>query len=184
MKLLLNMIQRDISRYSESYPRTGVRVFFTHLINQKIWAIIIYRFGHWACFSHPIPILKIILKPVYIILNKIIVEILLGLYLPAQCEIGGGLYLGGFGGLVVNPGVKIGEHCTLGHGVVIGTAGDGTPKAPQIGNNVFIGAGAVVLGGIRVGDNVRIGANSVVIHDVPSDTTVAGVPAKIVKQRK
>jgi serine O-acetyltransferase len=184
MESFLKIIQKDISRYSSSYSMSSPRIFSRNLINQKIWAIAIYRFGHWACFSCSTPLINVIFKFIYIFLNKAIVEILLGLYIPAQCQIGGGLYLAGFLGLVINPNVKIGENCTIGHGVVIGTAGDGTPRAPEIGDNVYIGAGAVLLGGIKIGDNVRIGANSVVIHDVPSDVTVAGVPSKIVRRKK
>ena len=85
-------------------------------------------------------------------------------------------------GLVINPNVKIGKNCTIGHGVIIGTAADGTEDAPIIGDEVFIGSRAMLIGGIRVGDYVRIGANAVVNKDIPPKTTAVGVPAKVVKR--
>lgn len=54
------------------------------------------------------------------------------------------------------------------------------PKLPVVGNNVLIGAGAKILGGVRIGDNAKIGANAVVLHDVPANCTAIGIPAKII----
>lgn len=75
---------------------------------------------------------------------------------------------------------KIGKNCTVFQNVTIGYNNGGKPV---LGDNVTIYAGAVVIGPIRVGDNVEIGANSVVVKDVPSNVTVAGVPAKIIKYK-
>jgi serine O-acetyltransferase len=151
-------------------------------MNRSLIAIAIYRFGNWCYFSGKRTVIKLPLKFIYLFLYKILVEFIFGLYVPAECQIGKGLYIGGFCGLVINPATKIGDHCTLGHGVVIGTAADGTPRAPILGNNVFIGAGAAVLGGIEIGDNVRIGANAVVVKSFPDAVTIAGVPAVIVSK--
>ena len=105
-------------------------------------------------------------------------------------------------GIEIHPGATIGENFFVdhGHGVVIGETaivgndvtlyqgvtlgGTGKEKGkrhPTLGNNVLVGAGAKVLGSITIGNNVKIGAGSVVVKDVPSDTTVVGIPAKIVK---
>lgn len=107
-----------------------------------------------------------------------------------------------FTGIEIHPGAKIGNHCFIDHGmgVVIGettTIGDkvtiyqgvtlgGTGKErgkrhPTIGNNVVISAGAKVLGSITIGNNVIIGAGAVVINSVPDDSTVVGVPGRVVK---
>lgn len=90
------------------------------------------------------------------------------------------------GGLLIQHGIatiisaeKIGENCKIYQQVTIGFTHD--MKAPVIGNNVEICCGAKVLGGITIGDNVLIGANAVVIKDVPSNSVVAGVPAKVIK---
>ena len=74
----------------------------------------------------------------------------------------------------------IGRNCVIAPWVTIGT--NGSVAGPHIGDDVFIGTGAKVLGAIHVGDRVRIGANAVVIEDVPPDTTVVGIPARPVRQ--
>ncbi|MDE2010537.1 MAG: hypothetical protein KGJ09_10760 [Candidatus Omnitrophica bacterium] len=84
-------------------------------------------------------------------------------------------------GVVINGGVRGGKNIVIESGVVIGAARNGLPvRVPVLGNDVFIGAGAKVLGGITIGNNVKIGANAVVIHDVPDGATVVGIPAKVV----
>lgn len=76
---------------------------------------------------------------------------------------------------------SIGENCWINQKVCLGYQGD---KCPTIGNNVRIGVGAVVIGGVTIGDNVNIGANAIVVHDVPSNCTVCSPYATIVKQHK
>jgi len=86
-------------------------------------------------------------------------------------------------GVVIHKDAVIGDGCMLYQNVTIGgngKTGDAN-GAPVIGNNVFIGAGAVILGPISIGDGAKIGANSVVLHDVPEGATVVGMPAKVVK---
>jgi serine O-acetyltransferase len=85
--------------------------------------------------------------------------------------------------IVIHSRAVIGENCTIGHGVTIGGR-SGHDKVPVLGNNVYVGVGAKILGPVNVGDNVVIGANAVVIHDVPADTVVAGIPARIIKSRE
>ena len=77
-------------------------------------------------------------------------------------------------------------YCRIYQNTTFGSNGkDGNgDDAPTIGNNVVIGAGAVIIGGITIGDNVMIGANSVVLESIPSNVTVVGIPAKIVKKQK
>jgi serine O-acetyltransferase len=103
-----------------------------------------------------------------------------GIDISRDARIGSGLYIGHFGGIVVNAAVVIGDNCNLSQGVTLGQVNRG-PKAgcPIIGHNVYIGPGAKIIGSIRVGDNVAIGANAVVVDDVPPNTTVAGVPARV-----
>lgn len=85
-------------------------------------------------------------------------------------------------GIVIHPNVKIGDNCTIRQNVTIGGRNE-IEVVPVIGDNVSIGAGAVILGPVNIVDNVFIGANAVVIRDVPSDCVVVGVPEKIVKYR-
>lgn len=96
-------------------------------------------------------------------------------------EIGGGLFIQhGFSTMI--SAKSIGENCWINQQVTIGYNGNGDP--PVIGDNVMITCGAKVLGDIHIGNNVTVGANAVVIRDVESDVVVAGVPAKVVKYRK
>lgn len=84
-------------------------------------------------------------------------------------------------GLVVGETAVVGDNCSFLHAVTLGGSGKETGnRHPKIGDNVMIGAGAKVLGNIKVGNCSRIAAGSVVLADVPANTTVAGVPARIV----
>ena len=85
-------------------------------------------------------------------------------------------------GVVIGETAEIGDDCTLYHGVTLGgTSWDKGKRHPTLGNGVVVGAGAKILGGIKIGNNVKIGANSVVVKSVPSNSTVIGVPGRIIK---
>lgn len=102
-----------------------------------------------------------------------------GICIPSDTRIGAGLYVGHFGGIVVNAGSVIGENCNLSHGVTLGQANRGERKGyPTIGNNVYIGPGAKLVGSVCIGDNVAIGANCVVTKDAPSGAVIVGVPGR------
>jgi len=89
-------------------------------------------------------------------------------------------------GLVMHPKTVIGENCTIFQHVTFGSSHGEvyTDAAPNVGNNVLIGCGAVLLGGIHIGNNVIIGANSVVLKDIPDYAVVAGIPAVIKKYKE
>lgn len=108
----------------------------------------------------------------------------LGYQISYGSNLGGGFYLPHFGAIVVNPKVSIGENCYLSHNVTIGKVHAGEKAGvPEIGKDVFIGVGSVLIGKITVGDNTAIGPNSVVIDDVPANSFVAGAPAKVVSSK-
>ena len=81
-------------------------------------------------------------------------------------------------GIIVAYNAQIGKNCTIMQQVTIGLDAEG--NAPIIGDNVFIGAGARIIGKVVIGDNAKIGANAVVVKDVPANATAVGVPAKII----
>lgn len=87
----------------------------------------------------------------------------------------------GLKGIVISDKAKIGKNATIFQQVTVGVTEFGG-NAPTIKDNVFIGAGAKVLGDIVIGNNVKIGANAVVLHDVPDNCTVVGIPAKIINK--
>ena len=99
---------------------------------------------------------------------------------PCTVRVGEGLVLPHLGvGVVIHPRTTIGSNCKIYHNVTIGCRNNEGP--PQISNNVLIGAGACILGNVKIGDNVAIGANSVVLQDCPPNSVVVGIPAKVVK---
>lgn len=104
-------------------------------------------------------------------------SIISGADIPVNCQIGGGLMLPHPNGVVIAPDANIGINCIIFQQVTIGTADGGYPT---IGDNVLIGAGAKILGPVRIGDGAKIGANAVVLHDVPAGSTAAGIPARVI----
>ncbi|MCU0671285.1 MAG: serine acetyltransferase [Myxococcota bacterium] len=104
-----------------------------------------------------------------------------GADIPLTVRIGGGLRLPHPSGVVIHPEVELGPNCQLMQQVTLGVGS--RPGLPQLGGHVDVGAGARVLGGVRVGDHVQIGANAVVLDDVPTGATVVGIPARIVRRR-
>lgn len=107
-------------------------------------------------------------------------QIKYGFQIYPETEIGEGLYLGHWGALVINPKVKIGKNCNIAQGVTIGQANRGKSVGfPTIGNEVWIGANAVIVGNITIGNNVLIAPNAYVNTDVPPNSVVMGNPAQI-----
>jgi serine O-acetyltransferase len=147
---------------------------------QGFWVMLVYRFGRWRYGVRP-ALLRKLLSLVYKVLYKL-VQILTGIELPCEVVIGRNFVIDHFGGIVISGYAQFGDDCRIRNGVVVGLKNVHEPIAPVIGNNVDIGAGAKVLGNIRIGNNVVIGANAVVLIDVPDNSLAVGVPAMI-KQR-
>ena len=103
-------------------------------------------------------------------------SIVSGADVPLNCRIGGGMAMPHPNGIVIHPQAQIGPNCMLMQQATIGDRGGGVPT---LGGHVDVGAGAKVLGAVRVGDHARIGANAVVLQDVPPGATAIGVPARI-----
>ena len=148
---------------------------------QGFWVMVVYRFGRWRYGVRPASLRKIF-SFIYKIMYKLM-QILTGIELPCEADIGKNFIIDHFGGVVVSGYAKLGDNCRIRNGVVIGLKNVEEVGAPVIGNNVDIGAGAKVLGKITIGHNVLIGANAVVISDVPDNSIAVGVPA-VIKARK
>ena len=110
------------------------------------------------------------------------IQIIAGIELPCEVEIGSNFVIDHFGGIIVNGSTRFGNNCRIRSGVVIGLKHANQSAAPAIGNNVDFGAGAKALGAITIGNNVLIGTNAVVTKDVPDNSIAVGVPA-VVKPR-
>jgi serine O-acetyltransferase len=169
----LFFLHSDIRRWKLQ----SVRDYFYAFFEQAIWATILYRIARMI-FLMDFPVLKIFLRLLAFFLYKFS-DIVLGTAIPASVEIGPGLYIGHSGCIRLHHEVKAGNNLSMGTGVIIGQKGFGTSGAPCLGDNVYIGVGAKVLGPIHIGNAVKIGANAVVISDLPDGVTAVGVPAKI-----
>lgn len=106
-----------------------------------------------------------------------------GISIPFETTIGSGFYIGHFGGIVVNEKSVIGRNCNISHGVTLGEANRGEKKGcPVLGDDVYIGPGAKIVGAVRIGNDVAIGANCVVTRDVPDHSVVVGIPGRVISQ--
>lgn len=107
-------------------------------------------------------------------------QIKYGFQIYPETQIGEGLYLGHWGALVINPKAKIGKNCNIAQGVTIGQQNRGKNEGyPVIGNEVWIGPNAVIVGNVHIGNNVLIAPNAYVNFDVPENSMVMGNPGKI-----
>lgn len=103
-----------------------------------------------------------------------------GIQIPTKVKIGKGFYIGHFGTIIINPEVEIGENVNIASGVTIGKTNRGEKKGvPQIGNKVWIGTNAVIVGNIKIGDDVLVSPNAYVNMDIPSHSIAIGNPAVI-----
>jgi len=163
----------DLKRLN-SNSSISIRTIIRGLLSQGFQAIIVYRFFRW------LHVRKIPSQPFRFIFERFI-EITTGISIPVECRIGKGFRIHHFGGIIFHPSVEIGDNCTAYHEVTIGDRG-GSGNAAKIGNNALIGAGAKIIGEIKIGDDCMIGANSVVRESMPNNSFAVGNPAVIKKR--
>ena len=171
---MITLIRHDIDRYTtndeSSLLLSVIRAIYIH---PSFLGVVWYRIGRelWLRRKNPIWfVLLIVNRALYPL-----VRMYSGLELSPRAQIGEGLYIAHFGPTIIHPHTVAGHDLTVLQGVTIG---GGTGGIPHLGNNVSIGAGATVIGGIVIGDNVIVGAGAVVTKDVPDDCIVTGIPAK------
>jgi len=162
-------IRQDLQTYNGDWGRQG------------FWAMLVYRFGRWR-YTISNPLIRKPFSLIYKILFKI-VQIVTGIELPCEVDVGRNFRIDHFGEVVISGFARFGDDCVLRNGVTVGLRRVDDPVAPQIGNNVDIGAGAKLIGNISIGDNVVIGANAVVLENVPENSIAVGVPARIVQRK-
>jgi len=172
---MFETFRQDVARWvvqgQFADPATITRLTTLKLLYRQmsLRAVAWFRLGGWFK-RHHIPFV-----PGYI--QRMLLRVF-GLEISPGAEVGGGLYIAHPVGTVIFA-QRIGHNCSIIANVTIGMRNKW--EFPIIGDNVFIGAGALVLGGIAIGDNARIGANAVVIKDVPAGATAVGVPAVIMR---
>lgn len=153
--------------YGSDLPRDLAKTLFT----DGTFAMACYRLMQWSQRRR--------LAPLAMLFNKL--NAFFG-----QCIIGRGAEFGPCfvlihsQGVVINGSVRGGAHVYVEHQVTVGAEKN---VSPTIGDHVFIGAGAKIVGPVRLGSHSRVGANAVVLHDVPEGATVGGIPARVLRQR-
>jgi len=153
-----------------SYERDDWRSVVKVLLSDGTAAMLLYRFMQ-GCRRRR-------LVPLELCFNKLI-SLCGGCVIGRGAEFGPGFVLIHSIGVVINGSVRGGANVHLEHQVTIGAEGR---RSPRLGDDVFVGAGAKIIGGITVGSRTRVGANAVVLADVPSDATAVGVPARIIRR--
>ncbi|MCB9711286.1 MAG: serine O-acetyltransferase [Nitrospiraceae bacterium] len=169
---IFRRITDDLHAVFERDPAATSRleVFLTY---SGFHALLAYRLAH-KLSGWGIPLIPRIISQV--------ARWMTGIEIHPRAVIGRGFFIDHGMGVVIGETAIIGDFVTLFQGVTLGGTGkDRGKRHPTLGNHVVVGAGAKVLGNITIGDFVKIGANSVVLRSVPSNSTVIGIPGRIIK---
>ncbi|MBO8129343.1 MAG: serine O-acetyltransferase [Peptococcaceae bacterium] len=169
---MFRKIRRDIEVVFERDP-AAKNVLEVLLCYPGLHAIILHRIAHWfyrrRCFT-------------FARLISHFSRFMTGIEIHPGARIGEGFFIDHGAGVVIGETTEIGKNVTLYQGVTLGGTGKEKGKRhPTIGDNVVISAGAKILGSFKVGDNSKIGAGSVVLRPVPPNSTVVGVPGRVVR---
>lgn len=167
-------LRADLDRYRVTDGRSTLVNLW---LSPGTVASIHHRAAHWAWNGRSLAHLAARLP--LLVLQRF-VEVWTGIGIAPQATIGPGLYVGHFGGVIVNGDAVLGTHVSLSQGVTIGVAGRGAQRGtPVLGDRVYVAPGAKLFGPISLGDDVAVGANAVVNRDVPARGVVGGVPARL-----
>lgn len=171
---MLNTLIADFQIIFERDPaaRNWLEVLFCY---PGVQAIFWHRLAHWL-YCLKIPFIPRLIS--------YLVRFWTGIEIHPGAKIGKGLFIDHGMGVVIGETAIVGNGATIYQGVTLGGTGKETGKRhPTLGNSVVVGAGAKVLGNIQIGDRVRIGAGSVVLRDIPANSTVVGIPGRIVRRQ-
>lgn len=152
------------------------------LARQGLWVMAVYRFGRWR-YRIQNRWLRLPFSILYKFL-KLLSQILTGIDLPCEVTVGRRFKIEHFGDIIISGDTVFGDDVVIRNGVTVGLKRTNERGAPVIGNRVDIGAGAKIIGPIRIGDDVTVGANAVVLQDVPPNSLAIGVPAQIRPRRE
>lgn len=169
---MLDNIRADLehARVINGLPPGWVSLWVKTPLHPGVVAVLTYRFASWVRRLR-VPVLRQALLVVAVILRRL-VELVTGVEISPRAEIGPGLVVHTTHGVFIAE-TRIGRNCVVQHGVAI------THGVRAVGDNVYFGPGAKVIGRAAIGNNVRVVANSVVMTDVADNLTVIGVPARI-----
>lgn len=167
-----HLVLGDLRAKAEwNYERTDWKALVRTLATDGTAAMVLYRLMQWSTHRHLTPLAFLFNK-----LNTVFSNCIIG----CGANFGPRFVLIHATGVVINSAVRGGADILIEHQVTIGAE---RRRAPVLGDGVFIGAGAKIIGSVRIGNDVRVGANAVVVDDVPAHCTVVGIPARIVRRR-
>ena len=172
---MLTAIRQDIRAAKERDPAvpTTLQVIFAYPGVHAIWG---HRISHWLWNRGARVAARVFAE---------LTRILTGVEIHPGAVLGSGLFIDHATGVVIGETAEVGDDVTIFHGVTLGGTGADTGKRhPTIGDRVIVGAGAEILGPIKIGDDSRIGANAVVVKEVPSSSVVVGVPGQIISRAR
>jgi serine O-acetyltransferase len=173
MRNALRLLREDLREKARwCYKSDAPAAVAKTLATDGTSAMILYRLMQGARDMHLAP-----LEMVFNKLNSIVNSCVIG----RGADFGPGFVIVHSHGVVINGKVRGGANIHVEHEVTIGDSGAGA--CPVLGSNVYLGAGAKIIGPVAIGDGARVGANAVVVHDVAPDTTVVGIPARPVRRR-
>jgi len=176
---LKNTIQQDLLRYCIRKPLSlavFIRLYYIDVIPGLKYTII-FRYCQYYRRKN-----RLLFYFYFLWMRRL--KFKYGIDISYRTTIGKGLYIGHFGGIVIHGDAVIGENCNLSQGMTIGVKIRGKKAGvPKIGDRVFIGPGAVILGGITIGNDALIGTNSIVTFDVPDKSVVASPLSEIVSDK-
>jgi len=170
----MTRLKKDIYKTYKSCVGSKPKCIISTILAPGVRAVVVLRFGQWIDKQNIL--IKLFLSPLYFLLYQR-VKWKFGIQIPKSAQIGEGFYIGHFGGINIASEAVIGKNVNISQLVTIGESGQGDKAgAPTIGDRVFIGAGAKVIGKIKVGNNVKIGANAVIYKDIPDNAVVVSYP--------
>ena len=167
-------------RVNRGWLRLGIRALVCGYKHPGFWAVTAYRLGRGLA-GCPIPLFRHLLLLLYYLTAFPWTRLVLGIEIPLSCDIGPGLTIWHYGGIILGGGLTAGHHLSLNAGIMIGRK-EHNGDICRIGDQVTIHAHSVVLCR-SIGDGAVVGAGSVVTKDVPAHCTVAGNPARIIQER-
>ncbi|GAC1540121.1 MAG: hypothetical protein NVS2B9_07170 [Myxococcales bacterium] len=171
---------RDVDRHCAGVQRSpwpSLSTLRTATTTAGIWACLVYRLQR-AVPAGPSWLRAVLLLSTWPL--QAAVRLGTGIVLDRRARIGAGFFVGHFGSIYVGPGVRIGAGCNIGQNCFLGRTEAG---APRVGDRVYVGVGAKILGPVEVGDDAAIGANAVPFADVPAMAVVVGNPARIISRQ-
>jgi serine O-acetyltransferase len=151
------------------------------IVYPQTWANIHYRLTRAIVYGLPVPVLRHLLIFVGFFMGRLI-KMLTGIEVHYSADVGPGLYFAHTGSIIIAMRTKIGKNVSVHQEVTFGGEGKnvGGGGFPEVGDNVYVGAGAKIIGEVKVGNDVLIGSNAVVVKDIPDHTTAVGIPARVV----